>query len=475
MRQLYTGQTSILVVITLITIATCVRIARAEVVSGTSREAEFLSAATKTIHALDGAVQARNKKSHDVHPLDNNSTTIAPVGDPSAKERQSAGKNSSVANQVTTALSQFDLGLGYYKMCPFPFSYLHQCETSSECPGSDCCGMYSFPGPSRWRRSCCVPSSVTTIARVARLCIKSDKRPTITEDQQLAAVNEIIEHVVMNRDQGNGLHLPVVEHRRNYNKQNNTMDKSSSSPDQQSVRNDSQEQQIVEHGSQDVRSLVVVDERHVLRLSEIEPLQAVKYSSGTSAAEVTNKGPFFFYTITKCEDLDKARLETGPLLYLIKGIKKGWSSHTSLLIEGVKNLHKLHDSLQPKLPDLIKAHLKGGAADDVCPVIRVYHKHCGRPCSTHKDCKDPHYACCKVICDDPWDKSSFKMGLFCHRMIEGKLPSQGHKDPPYDMWGHNPHEWVDSEHPFLDLLMKHQKNKGPHHDSLGDKRVYLIG
>lgn len=124
--------------------------------NGTSKEAEFLSAATKTFQT----------------PRRGNETILS-------ESRQASG-NGSLTQQMTQAISNFDLGLGMYKMCPFPFNYLHQCDSSSECPGSECCGMYAFPGPSRWRRSCCVPSSVTTVARVARLCIKSDKRPSVT-------------------------------------------------------------------------------------------------------------------------------------------------------------------------------------------------------------------------------------------------------------------------------------------------------
>lgn len=164
-----------------------------------------------------------------------------------------------------------------------------------------------------------------------------------------------------------------------------------------------------------------------------------------------------------------------PAMYLMDGIKKGFQSHTSVLHEGIKHIHKLHDSLQPKLHDILKAHIKGGAADDVCPIVRVYHKNCGRPCTTHKHCKDPHYACCKVICDDPWDKHSLKKGLFCHRMIEGKLPFQ-HEPEPWDT--HDDH-WGGSHgdtsgHHLLEMLFK-PKKKPPHHDVLGDKKIYLVG
>lgn len=165
--------------------------------------------------------------------------------------------------------------------------------------------------------------------------------------------------------------------------------------------------------------------------------------------------------------------EQAPM-YLIDGIKKGFQSHTSVLHEGIKHIHKFHDSLQPKLHDLLKAHLKGGAADDVCPIVRVYHKHCGRPCTTHKHCKDPHYACCKVICDDPWDSHSLKRGLYCHRMIEGKLPFQ-HEPEPWDTGdAHWSGSHGDAHSHLLEMLFK-PKKKPPHHDVLGDKKIYLVG
>lgn len=178
MNWLRIERTSTRLAIVLLVVASIAGVGQFEIVKGTSKEAEFLSAATKTIH-----VGVRNKKSHDDSPskgnsISTNDKTTSQSDKLSLAERQRG--NGSVTNQMTTALSQLDLGLGYYKMCPFPFSYLHQCENSSECPGSDCCGMYAFPGPSRWQRSCCVPSSVTTIARVARLCIKSEKRPSVT-------------------------------------------------------------------------------------------------------------------------------------------------------------------------------------------------------------------------------------------------------------------------------------------------------
>lgn len=138
------------------------------VLEGTNADAEYLSAITKDIaNERNSAGQAVVSISQSRQATDGtaNATTA------------SAAAASAIASQVSSALSQFDLGLGYYKMCPFPFSYLHQCEGSSDCPGSDCCGMYAFPGPNRWRRSCCVPESVTTIARVASLCIKSPEKP----------------------------------------------------------------------------------------------------------------------------------------------------------------------------------------------------------------------------------------------------------------------------------------------------------
>ncbi|OQR79728.1 hypothetical protein BIW11_05528 [Tropilaelaps mercedesae] len=139
------------------------------VLQGTDADAEYLSAVTKDAHE-------RNYKKNDVQQL----SSVIAVGE--SRQASSGGSTNSsaasaIASQVSTALSQLDLGLGYYKMCPFPFSYLHQCEASSDCPGSDCCGMYAFPGPNRWRRSCCVPDSVTTIARVASLCIKGPEKP----------------------------------------------------------------------------------------------------------------------------------------------------------------------------------------------------------------------------------------------------------------------------------------------------------
>jgi len=136
-----------------------------------------------------------------------------------------------------------------------------------------------------------------------------------------------------------------------------------------------------------------------------------------------------------------------------------------IISTGVKKIHEVHDSYQPKLADLIKAHLKGGAGDHVCPLLRVYHEQCGRPCSSHLHCKDPHYACCKVICDDPWDKGHFKKGLYCHRMVEGKLPFDK-KTEHYD--GHG-------DHPLFELLFKYHNKKEPHHDSYSGKKFYLIG
>lgn len=142
-------------------------ICHASTLEGTDKDAEFLSAATKEFHDkhhLVAAIPAANSESRQA------TAATATTGNSSA---------AAFASQVTSALSQIDLGLGIYKMCPFPFSYLHQCEGSSDCPDSDCCGMYAFPGPNRWRRSCCVPDGVTTIARVARLCIKgSDNKNT---------------------------------------------------------------------------------------------------------------------------------------------------------------------------------------------------------------------------------------------------------------------------------------------------------
>ena len=180
------------------------------------------------------------------------------------------------------------------------------------------------------------------------------------------------------------------------------------------------------------------------------------------------------YTVSEDQVLLEEKSEKEPSLYLMEGIKKGFASHTSVLHEGITKIHKFHDSLQPKLHDILKAHIKGGAADDVCPIVRVYHKNCGRPCTTHKHCKDPHYACCKVICDDPWDKHSLKKGLYCHRMIEGKLPFQ-HEPEPWDThddhWGGS-HD--DSAGHILEMLFK-KKKKPPHHDVLGDKKIYLVG
>lgn len=154
-----------LVVLAILVLA--VRNCQALVLQGTNADAEYLSAATKDAHE-------RNSKTNKGQQL----SSIVTVGE--SRQASSASANSStssIASQVSSALSQIDLGFGYYKMCPFPFSYLHQCEGSSDCPGSDCCGMYAFPGPNRWRRSCCVPDSVTTIARVASLCIKSAEKP----------------------------------------------------------------------------------------------------------------------------------------------------------------------------------------------------------------------------------------------------------------------------------------------------------
>jgi len=136
-----------------------------------------------------------------------------------------------------------------------------------------------------------------------------------------------------------------------------------------------------------------------------------------------------------------------------------------IITSGVKKIHAVHDSFQPKLTDLIKAHLKGGANDHVCPLIRVYHEQCGRPCSTHLHCKDPHYACCKVICDDPWEKGHFKHGLYCHRMLEGKLPFD--KKPEHSV-GHG-------DNPLAELLFKYHNKKESHHDSHSGKKFYLIG
>ncbi|XP_022691852.1 uncharacterized protein LOC111262107 [Varroa jacobsoni] len=454
-------------------------IARAQVFSGTSGDAEFLSAATKTVYAHDQVVKARTKKLHgdsNAH-IKNVTTTTSEVRSKSADvptlERQGAASNTSVANQVTTAISQFDLGLGYYKMCPFPFSYLHQCENSSECPGSDCCGMYAFPGPNRWRRSCCVPSSVTTIARVARLCIKSDKRPGVTGKQQLVAVNEVIDHVTASGDPGKGLHVPLAKNRRQQK-----ASKSHAEPKQQlSVGEELSAEEIALVDPPSVLLPVTVvsgDDVIVLPEGESERLRA-NASDAFANEAMPDEASSVTINATADDDLTKTNDRTFPLLYFIKGIKKGWSSHTSIVHESIKHIHKLHDSLQPKLHDLVKAHLKGGAADNVCPVVRVYHKHCGRPCSTHKHCKDPHYACCRVICDDPWEKHSFKRGLYCHRMVEGKWMFD-HSDPPQDSlpWGGEHWGW-DSGLSILEMLMKQHKNKAPHHDSLGDKKVFLIG
>ncbi|XP_028967150.1 uncharacterized protein LOC114828201 [Galendromus occidentalis] len=154
---------------TLALIPALLGLCQAVVLEGTDKDAEFLSAVTKDF--------SDKKSSPPSIPVESFSRDAA------AAATSATGNSSAAAfaSQVTSALSQIDLGLGIYKMCPFPFSYLHQCEGSSDCPDSDCCGMYAFPGPNRWRRSCCVPDGVTTIARVARLCIKdSDKKNTNT-------------------------------------------------------------------------------------------------------------------------------------------------------------------------------------------------------------------------------------------------------------------------------------------------------
>ena len=145
-------------------VSTFLGFCQAVVLEGTDKDAEFLSAATKEFH------DKRSLVGSAVSPVAGSESRDASASAPTSTTGNSSA--AAFASQVTSALSQIDLGLGIYKMCPFPFSYLHQCEGSSDCPDSDCCGMYAFPGPNRWRRSCCVPDGVTTIARVARLCIK---------------------------------------------------------------------------------------------------------------------------------------------------------------------------------------------------------------------------------------------------------------------------------------------------------------